>query len=228
MTVDRDISSLKVEALPHQVVLYTTYYRSQSDERQAELNFCLEKNMLCSGIERVVVICEGGIKPAAESPHCLLMHRKQRQTYRDIFNIADVVNPDGINIFINSDIFLTSETIEEIKKRIPPYSKNVLALTRWNWHDGNPEMNQGHDSQDTWAWFGKMNEKVKADFLFGKPGCDNAIAQRLQMYYKVLNPSLSVKTYHVHASGERVYAMTGPQREAETIQPPYFFPSITE
>lgn len=216
-----DISNTTAE-LPDQNVLYCCYYRANSDERQDELNFCLKKNLECKSLERIVLLCEGEIIPNIKSNNICIVKIEKRPTYRDIFNYAKTFNSQGYNIFINSDIFITDEAIEGIRQRIPKYSKNFLALTRWNWHNGTPEMNEGWDSQDTWAWFGVVPDSIKADFGYGVGGCDNSIAHHLSKHYHIMNPSLSVKTYHVHASGERTY--TGKDR----IPPPYKVLPITK
>ena len=151
-----DISNIITE--PEQrIILYTSYYRCNSTKRQEELNLCLQKNSECKLLDTIILVCEDGIFPNIRSNKITTTEVTSRKTYRDIFNLAEFVNPEGWNIFCNSDIYLTDESIQKIKERIPQYSKNFLALTRWE--DGGGMM-VGKDSQDTWAWFGKVPDSI--------------------------------------------------------------------
>ena len=77
------------------------------------------------------------------------------------------------------------------------------------------------DSQDVWAFYGAVPKIEGADFFVGGvAGCDNRIAKLLEdSGYNVVNPSIDIKTYHLHETGVRNYIENG--KIKETIPPPY-------
>jgi len=106
-----------------------------------------------------------------------------------------------------------------------------LSLTRWDVKADNVFNTNNHvdssvlfdtpDSQDTWIFMGGVPQISGADFTLGKAGCDNSIAYMLeQSGYNVLNPSRTIKTYHLHLTNIRNYTdVVG--HAIERIQPPY-------
>ena len=61
-------------------------------------------------------------------------------------------------------------------------------------------------SQDCWIFKSPIKIDNRCDFLMGKPGCDNRVAQiYLENGFKVKNPSLQIKSYHLHLTGYRTY-----------------------
>jgi len=58
-----------------------------------------------------------------------------------------------------------------------------------------------------------------ADFTLGIAGCDNKIAHLLNKHYTLKNPSLSIKTYHLHNTNIRNYINFS---HVERLPPPYF------
>jgi hypothetical protein len=137
-----------------------------------------------------------------------------KPTYESFFNkINESTGPDDINIICNSDIFL-DETIaltSQLK------DKEMWALSRWDWKEGRTPIHfNREDSQDVWIVKGKI-ENVYGDFTLGRLGCDNRIAHEFHKAgYRVTNPSLSVKTFHVHNSQVRNYTQT------DVVPPPYY------
>jgi hypothetical protein len=84
------------------------------------------------------------------------------------------------------------------------------------------------DSQDTWIFKGGVNQVSGADFTMGIAGCDNAIAHLLEQHgYNVINPSRTIKTYHLHLTNIRNYTdISG--NAIQRIQPPYKLINPTE
>ena len=129
-----------------------------------------------------------------------------KYNFKDIFEYVNTVTYDNeINIICNLDIFFDSS----INKITQMGSKDFLALTRW---DINTDTKQAkffnvNCSQDTWIWKGKVDlDVIDLDFGFAQPGCDNAICGEFhENGYKVLNPSLSVKSFHLHSDTSRTY-----------------------
>ena len=79
-----------------------------------------------------------------------------------------------------------------------------ISLTRWETSPNLFFLNR-RDSQDCWIFKGKINH-IQSDFFTGIPGCDNAIADRIaRAGYDIINPSRTIKSYHVHKSSERNY-----------------------
>lgn len=140
-----------------------------------------------------------------------------RPTFNDYFRLINKTFPseENINIISNLDIIIPQEAINNpYGKSIKNYltSKNkCLALCRWDvkQHDdykAYSEFLNRWDSQDSWIFLGGVNEIDKADYGLGIAGIDNYIASLLESSgYEVLNPSLSIKTFHVHLTGIRNY-----------------------
>lgn len=175
--------------------LFYNYYEDKHPLRKREIDECLKKNQANPLITTIVLASPG--KP----------------TYDYFFEqINKVTGPDDINIICNSDIFF-DETIE-LANRIK--HKQLFALSRWDYlHPWRITFFDRADSQDTWIVRGKI-ENVFGNFTLGTRGCDNRIAHEFHTAgYEVLNPSKTIKTYHLHNSGIRNYTMQ------DVVPPPY-------
>lgn len=211
--------------------LFINYYTDKSSARQAELDTCIEKNLLNKSINNVVMLCT--LDEIGEIKRKFVKHMDKvvpvimgkRPTYNDFFYLTRYFEgPENLNIIANTDIIIPPETV----KRAPLYLKNMstcLALSRW---DVGQIMSYEFDSihfnrdnsQDTWIFLGYIGHTDGADFSLGVAGCDNRIAYLLhERGYNVLNPSKSLKTYHFHNSGVRNYVEAG--RPIHVIPPPY-------
>jgi len=182
--------------------LFIPYFIDKNEERYKEVYECLQKNSLNPFIDRIILV--------AENPDIYRIMKRfdviivpERPTYNMMFEIInEITGPEDWNVLINSDIYL-DETIKHIEK----YDRNTfLALARWDIDkQGNAKLFNTWDSQDTWAFKGKA-KAMKADFVQGRAGCDNAIANRAEVAgYKVINPSKTIKTYHLHLTNIRNY-----------------------
>jgi hypothetical protein len=84
-----------------------------------------------------------------------------------------------------------------------------LALSRWEIQNLEKNISthfDRDDSQDTWIFLGSVNNINLADFTLGVCGCDNKIAYLLgENGYYVINPSKTLKTYHLHLTNVRNY-----------------------
>lgn len=185
--------------------LFTSYYKDKNKERQKELDFCLKRNIENKFIDNIYLLSETEDIPYKNDNMTTIFH--DRPTYSDFFREANKrVNEDDVVVLTNSDIFL-DETIkhaENIQK------DEVYTLLRWNYKENGSKLYKGpkgtHNSQDTWIWRGKMVDLDWSDFNLGVKGCDNRIAWEFKNKgYKVKNPALTIKTYHVHQSGVRYY-----------------------
>lgn len=167
--------------------LFYNYYEDPNIARKREIDLCLQKNLQNKFLNVV------------------LIEQQSKLSYNDFFTRINkvITNEDDISIICNSDIFF-DETIE-LANKIEP--KQLYALSRWDWHQNQPPILFNRpDSQDTWIVRGTISN-VDGNFTLGKKGCDNRIAHEFHKAgYSVINPSKSIKTYHVHGSNIRNYS----------------------
>ena len=98
-----------------------------------------------------------------------------------------------------------------------------MALSRWDITDNGPELWDHRDSQDVWVFYGRP-VILGASFHLGIPGCDNRIAKVIEdAGYTVINPSKTIRSYHLHASGFRTYGTGRGGAKMESIPGPYKF-----
>ena len=128
--------------------LFISYYKDKNEERQKEINFCLEQNIKNVFIDRVYILSELENIPFNDDKIEIIIHK--RPTFKDFFTIINSVsNDEDFNILTNSDIFL-DETVKEIKNIM---NKNMLlSLLRWEYGEL-PKIDViRSDCQDTWIW----------------------------------------------------------------------------
>ena len=194
------------------ITLITPYYLDSRKERMKELNYCLRKNLNNSLISEVVLV--------TDTPINIHFHKKltvinigRRQMFSDLSNLANSINPNGLNIVCNADIYFKEEDVLKLSKI--DYTDTVLALSRWNINKkGGPTLQSNSDSQDSWIWCGVLD--VDGNFNMGQRGIDNRIAFELGKNYNVINPGHTIKSYHLHISEMRNY--TG---KSVAVPPPY-------
>ncbi len=187
--------------------LFVGYYLDKNKERQTEINTCLYENINNELIGHIYILVE---KP--DSKEKILKHDKitkcvvnKRPTYDDFFAHVDAyTDEEDINIISNSDMYFdkTIKLVEDMNM-----DNKCLALTRWDLRHGNqPLFHNVSCSQDVWIVQGKVKNGIWGNFFMGIPGCDNRIAYELKKAgYDVINPSHSIKTYHLHITGVRNY-----------------------
>lgn len=173
--------------------LYVNCYTDPNPVRDAELQECLSLNKA----NPLLTVREIFIRPS----------------FSDLLKIAnaEIANED-ICIFANSDIYF-DETLEAIKQL---KHRECWALSRWNrLSDGTLKLLDFPGTQDAWIFRGPPPQ-VKANFLFGVPGCDNRFAKLVSdAGYKITNPCQTIKAIHLHLSSVRRTS------QEETVKPPY-------
>jgi hypothetical protein len=206
--------------------LFTTYYQAKSLERQAEYDFCINKNKV-AGFDRIYILVENirDLNFAYNKFHVEVINIDRRPTFRDFFDFLSAESfQDSINVVANTDIFfLNMQQVDQNLARLQK-GKTCFALTRYDYHTNRPsDLHDVPDSQDTWVFNGnnKLDEVQDVNFTMGLAGCDNRLAFELQKAgFEVLNPSRSIYTYHYHDVPIRTNAdHTGQQ--IVRIPPPY-------
>lgn len=177
------------------LVLYVQVYKSDNEERNKELEFCLKKNKELGYFYEIIEVNE-------------------RLTFSEMFALSKK-HPDKINVFANSDIYF-DETIL-FARWIKP--NQCYALSRWDIREnGLCVLFNRKDSQDAWIFNGEVKQLNYSDFQFGKPGCDNRIAYEIKKAgYDIGNPSKSMHALHLHKTEYRTYT------QSEKIPEPYHF-----
>jgi hypothetical protein len=144
-----------------------------------------------------------------------------RPTYADFFGwLNEIAGPDDISIIANTDICFDDSI--RLLERVNWEGRVALAVSRWDvGSDDGAELFERGDSQDCWIFRGSVTG-VEGNFPLGVYDCDNKIAWELQQAgYRVLNPALSLRTYHHHQCGYRSYE----QKPAPDygIRPPFLY-----
>jgi len=198
--------------------LFISLYPEKNEARKRELTECLKRNSLVFDHIWVLAEAEEGsfdylpdISPAAVN----LLPVTVRPTFRTFFNAINAVcGLDDVNLIANSDIYF-----EEMAA--VPQANQCFALTRYEVDaNGNKRFLNRNDSQDSWCFRGKIKAIPYADFHLGVPGCDNRICRELSIAgYEVINPSLTIKSYHLHANP------TDHAKATKRINPPYVRPN---
>lgn len=193
------------------IVLITSYFSSPSPARQQEIDQCLRMNYNNTLIDKIFLLNDRHYNldflednDKYDKIYELVddsMFAKNRLIFREVFNFVNEFCMKGdICIVSNSDIYF-DYTLEQLLDF--SFENTFLALSRYD----DFELKIGSDSQDTWIFSHPLKLNIHdCDFTLGVPGCDNALAYiAVKSGYNVINPCLSIKTHHLHASGIRTY-----------------------
>ncbi|KEF41542.1 MAG: hypothetical protein ER33_10670 [Cyanobium sp. CACIAM 14] len=196
-----------------EIVVYTQYYRTRTEERQREINECLRRNLNHPRISRVMLFLESDAPPLPEATVPVeVIQSNERMTYAEWFRWVRR-QEQGIALLLNSDIYL-DEGLEQLTNTFDRPDV-FLALTRYNPGQAGLHLNDyPHWTQDVWG--------VRADadlpesllyassFPLGFPGCDNRIAYVMWSHgFHVRNPCYHVRSVHLQASAARAYDKLG-------------------
>ena len=196
--------------------LFTSYFKHPNIKRQEELNFCRD------------------INAKLNFNFIYTYYDDELPNYSSFFEKFNSY-PNDINILTNSDIFFDNEALEQIRTYFTNLNDEdrrttCMSLTRWEYINENTNIApKSQDSQDTWIFYGEVNyDESIDDVTLGTPGCDNRILAELLYRYKynVINPSLTIKTYHYHLTGDetRTYLDSSFQRTRMVVGPYEFLP----
>ena len=166
--------------------LFFNYYEDPDPTRKQEIDLCLQKNLDNPLFDLIIIGTES------------------QPTFDLFFEKINLLATDNdISIICNSDIFFD----DSIKLAYHIKNKEMFALSHWDYiRDNHSTFSNSTPKQDAWIVKGKI-DNIYGNFQLGKPGCDGRIAYEFRTAgYTVLNPSRSIKAYHVHQSGVRHYS----------------------
>lgn len=212
--------------------LYISYYVDAHRNRHTENVLCLLNNVRNREITRLIIICDKkssvSLKKILGNNDLMLcdqhkvkiLEYEERPTYNFKFNLTSDYQED-INIISNSDITFDEVSLRKLKDY--NWGNKCMALTRWDYLTADMSKTavkfyNRRDSQDVWIVKGRFKNIPEADFCLGKRGCDNKIAYLLSKYYDVINPSRTIKTFHLHLTNIRNYCKVS---SVDVVPPPY-------
>ena len=197
---------------PRPLWLIQQYYVPEKGRREREIKACLEKNLECDVIDKIVLLNEKSYEDKLPKSSKIEEHvLGHRMTYKDVVQwIYNSVPEDVLVAFANSDIYLDDSWRALWSIKIDDL---FLSLLRWDVPDsGEPKIfGPRPDSQDTWVLSARAVKSKSwnwdaLDFPFGKMGCDNAInVEMVRQKLLITNPAFTFKTYHLHTSAVRTY-----------------------
>jgi hypothetical protein len=192
----------------------TQFYTTEKKRRVRELKKCLEINTASRLIDKIILLNER-VEDFVGNDKIEEIVIRKRLTYEEVLKRIGEFPDDVIVAFANADICIDDMSWKNL------WSLNLenkfLALLRYDVPDSEDIRDAKlwgprPDSQDTWVVRAvdvkSRGEEIlkNMDFKFGHMGCDNAIA--LEMFrhkFLVVNPALSLRTWHFHSSEVRNY-----------------------
>jgi hypothetical protein len=164
------------------------FYETKNIIRENEFNFCYEKNKNLNFGQYYI-------------------DTTKRPTYNSFLSEMKKY-PNDINIIANPDNFFDDKFLNDLYELYSNYNnkeKLCLGLTRWDYiSEDNIRYFNAKDSQDVFIFYGSVNINDEEQIPLGRPGCDNRFASILMRNLKmnVFNPSMDLKYYHYHPSGD--------------------------
>jgi hypothetical protein len=184
--------------------LITTYYKANESEREAENIQCLLNNLSHPLIERVHLFLQSNDFPnIPKNDRLYYIEHGRRPMFSELFEFGNKIENKVIKIVANSDIYF-DETLKLAADALDKW--DILALTRWDLKEGNSlSFYNNFKSQDVWVFRESIKPKI-GGYHIGRHGCDNRLIYEFKSNnHKIANPSLSIKTIHVHQSALRPY-----------------------
>jgi hypothetical protein len=188
--------------------LFLHYFKHRNDIRRKEITYCVKHNINNKNFDKIYLLMENSSDKEdwMIKDNVVIVNVNNRMNFRDIFEYSNGVDNDDINMICNLDIF-TDDTISKLKEH--NIDNHFITLTRWNIDIKTKQANHFgiNCSQDFWIWKGKVDlNKFDLNYSLGLAGCDNAICGEFhEAGYKVINPSLDLKSYHLHQETKRDY-----------------------
>jgi hypothetical protein len=219
------------------IALWTTYYDPHDEDRKSEFLRCLTINSENPSINTMYILTEDADLPI-NNEKVKIIHILERPSYNTFFGNYKLLEPESINILVNTDIVIDYRHTSRLLFIKP---NQFIALSRYEFilstkyirkmvdilkHPielfGNHEMlkSQFYYSQDTWAILGYPKVSDVFTEKIGVPCCDGRVAYRFhKLGYEVYNPCLSVFTYHFHKSKDRSHYLPSCEGNVAYIRP---------
>lgn len=194
--------------------LYFSYYKDKDDNRQKELDRCLEINITNPLFQKVIIINENGdsdfiqnlVNKYKINTKIIVIDVDHRYKFYDFFNLSNtfISKTNDINVLINTDIII-GKGFSNLKLD----DNKIICLTRYDITNENSVIiTCGGGSHDCWIWRGKIKCDDVGDFYMGKYLCDGVLANQLHNKgYILKNPIYGLFTYHYHISNVRNYSI---------------------
>lgn len=184
-----------------EINLFVNWYKPENLDRQKELLFCLVRNLSNEYINQIFLF--GSDLPEINNPKLKLIS-SERLTFLQLFQLMNYYRTDNntISILSNADIYF-DYSLKSLSNN--NFHNSVYCLSRYDIINKNLDVKfiNRNDSQDSWIFQGKI-KNIDANFFLGVRGADNKIAYLLKVNgYRVLNPSLSIRSFHYHLSNHR-------------------------
>ena len=190
--------------------LYINHWTPPTLDRRREIDECLRRNIDCIAIDRIVLLAQSTPEHRASipaSPKLVWVEMSPdipRARYGDLFQAVNActTTPWDLNIVANSDVFFDASL--DLLMPLDLFGVCV-ALSRWEWKNGQAGSLAGDNSQDCWIFQGPVRPLAESvDFPIGTFGCDWRIAWILKHNdYVVVNAPHDVRHFHVHDSPYR-------------------------
>jgi hypothetical protein len=192
------------------VILFIEHYKPSDPERIAELDGTLKANVELGIFETIVP---------------LSFDTDERLRYGHVFRLCADQFAGRVCVLANADIQF-DHTARLLDGAVCD-PKRFVTLTRWE-SPATPRMTGQYvderfysGSQDVWAFMGGELVGIGDRIPLGYIGCDNAIAgEAMKAGYDVVNPALSIRTWHNHKS-------TGRGEGEMSVVGTYAYPELT-
>ena len=190
--------------------LYLQYFKHKTESRRKELDYCTRHNIKNSSFDKVYIFLEKeeDRQEWMNNPKVIVENFGHRMTFRNFAEYTNTIdtNNDITHVITNLDMFFDNDILKLNQHNI---DNHLITLTRWNIDVVTKKANffNVNCSQDTWIWKGVVDlSKLDLGYYLGTPGCDNAICGEFyEAGFKVINPSLDLKSYHLHQEIKRDY-----------------------
>lgn len=187
------------------MIILTEFYEPKNEEHYEEILTCISNNLENKYVSRIYLFVSEEDKNKIPEIPLFYDYREKlyavvcisRPTFSTFFKYCKTIDSEENMMICNSDIYFDNSL--ELLENENLENKFVLL----NRYEGEVVYDVPY-SQDTWIF--KKGLDIDADFKLGTPGCDNKIAYlALIKDYMVVNPSLLIKSYHLHKDMERFH-----------------------
>ena len=193
------------------MILITTFYQSSNQERNNEIKECLIKNTNNTFIEHIYLLNDtrhslNFLTDTKKITQIIVDdNNKQRLGFDFALNFINKNLSGKKCILANSDIHFDNSL-----SQLSAFNLTTYFLTLSRYEDYLRTQMALKWSQDAWIFQSPCKINLnKCCFKFGTLGCDGRINYlAYEAGYKLLNPSKSIFSYHLHKSNYRTYNNT--------------------